>query len=79
VALVLDANVVVGACLAAGDGFSVFGAGPLAAPDLMWWEASSTLHEYLWRIDAGRQTPDMASLRRDDVLTALERLAARAR
>lgn len=75
-ALVLDANVVVRACLAAGDGFAVFGGEPLAAPDLMWWEVASTLHEYLWRIDAGRRTPDMAALRREDVTTALARLHA---
>ena len=41
----------------------------------MWWEAASTFHEYLWRIDADRPTPDMSELQRGDVLAALERLA----
>ena len=72
--LVLDANVVVAACLASDDGFGVFRGESLQAPDLMWWEAGSTLHEYLWRIDADRRTPDMAGLTRHDVMRALERL-----
>ena len=72
--LVLDANVVVGACLAAGDSFGILGADALLAPDLMWWEAASTLYEYLWRSDSSRVTPQMGTLLRDDVLLALERL-----
>jgi predicted nucleic acid-binding protein len=72
-ALVADANCVVAACLAA-DGFVMFGSQELLAPDLMWWEAASTLHEYLWRIDAARRTPDMAGLAREDVLGAFRRL-----
>ncbi len=72
--LVTDANAVVAACLAAGNGFDVFAGHDLLAPDLMWWEAASTLHEYLWRIDADRRTPDMAGLTREDVLAALQRL-----
>jgi hypothetical protein len=74
VRLVLDANVVVAACLAAGDGFALFDRYTLIAPDLMWWEAASTLHEYLWRMDANRRTADMATLQREDVTVALERL-----
>lgn len=73
-ALVLDANVVVAACMAASDGFLVFGSQDLIAPDLMWWEVASTLHEYVWRIKAGRRTPDMLTLERHDVLTAFRRL-----
>lgn len=73
-ALVLDANVVVAACLAEGDGFLVFGSHDLIAPDLMSWEVASTLHEYLWRIKAGRRTPDMVALERQDLRTAFRRL-----
>jgi predicted nucleic acid-binding protein len=76
VPFVLDANTVVAACLSAGAGFDVFGDEQLSAPDLMWWEAASTLHEYVWRIEADRRTPDMAHLTRDDVLTAFSRLHA---
>ena len=72
--LVVDATVVVAACLAAGDGFAFFSDEALLAPDLMWWEAGSTLHEYLWRLEARRPTPDMPTLQRGDVLTGLDRL-----
>lgn len=74
--LVLDANVVARACLITGGGFGIFGAEPLIAPDLMWWEASSTLHHYLWHIEASRRTPTMAAMQREDVATALALLHA---
>ncbi|MGH2354055.1 MAG: type II toxin-antitoxin system VapC family toxin [Chloroflexota bacterium] len=73
-ALVVDANTVVAACLAAGDGFAEFDDQELIAPDLMWWEAASTLHEYLWLIEADRRTTDMVDLEREDVLAGLNRL-----
>ena len=69
----MDANVVVAACLAP-DGFALFSRHQLLAPDLMWWEAASTLHEYAWRIKADRRTPDMETLTTADVLVAVDRL-----
>lgn len=74
--LVLDANVVVGACLPDDAGFDRFGSEPLIAPDLMWWEAASTLHEYLWRIEANRRLPEMGDVTHGEALAALARLHA---
>jgi predicted nucleic acid-binding protein len=46
--VVVDASVVVGACLRS-DGFEVFSGEPLVAPALMWSEARSALHEARFR------------------------------
>ena len=52
--LVLDATVVMDACLAS-DGFAIFGREQLTAPPLLWPEVRSALHQTLWRgeIDRG--------------------------
>jgi predicted nucleic acid-binding protein len=46
--LVLDANVVVAACVEA-DGFAELGDSELVAPPLMWSEVFSLTHEGVWR------------------------------
>lgn len=46
--LVVDSSAAVQACLAA-DGFGLFGDEDLAAPALLWSEASSVIHELWWR------------------------------
>jgi predicted nucleic acid-binding protein len=71
VALVVDANVVVAACLASDDALRDLGPEELIAPDLMWWEAASTLHEYQWRIEAGHETVSIPGLTREDVGAAV--------
>lgn len=59
--LVVDANVVVGACLGP-RGFDRFAGRRLVAPPLMWSEARSTLHEAAWRneipLEDARETHD---------------------
>jgi predicted nucleic acid-binding protein len=74
VALVVDANLVVAECLASAQPLAALAPQDLLAPDFMLWEAGSTLHEYQWRIDAGRSTPAMPGLVRADVLAAMTSL-----
>lgn len=52
--IVVDASVIVAACLAPG-GLDPLGGRPLGAPALMWSEARSVLHELVWR---GEVTPE---------------------
>lgn len=57
--LVIDANVVIAACLAA-DGFEPLGREELVAPHLMWSEASSAMHEMLWRREISEELGQIA-------------------
>ena len=50
--LVLDASVVVVAC-GVQDGFRPFGSEDLMAPPLLWSEATSAVHELMWRRELG--------------------------
>jgi len=61
--LVVDASVVVNACLAK-DGFAPFREQSLVAPPLMWSEAVSTLREHAWRgdISADQAAASLAAL-----------------
>ena len=52
--LVLDASVVVSACVVPG-GFDEFGEEQLIAPPLLWSEARSVVHEATWRGDVDRE------------------------
>ncbi len=49
-AVVVDASVAFGACVA-GTGFGRFGGEELVAPPLLWSEVRSVLHEAAWRGD----------------------------
>lgn len=57
--LVVDAAVVVTACLSE-SGFEPLRHEQLAAPHLMWSEASSVLHELLWRKEISDDLADTA-------------------
>ena len=70
-ALVVDANLVVAECLASATPLASLGREELLAPDLMTWEAGSSLHEYEWRIGADLQNPNWPGLTRADVQAAL--------
>jgi predicted nucleic acid-binding protein len=72
VTLVVDANIAVAACLAGDEGFVALGGHALIAPDLMWWEAASTLHEYVWL--SGRTPHGSGGVSRDDAVGAFDRL-----
>ena len=70
--LVVDASVAVPACLSAA-GFSVLRDDDLAAPELLWSECLSVLHELRWRreitsedADAARMALQHASVRQVD-------------
>jgi predicted nucleic acid-binding protein len=56
--LVVDASVVVKACLSEAE-FSALPPEPLAAPPLLWSEVSSVLHELRWR---AKVQPDLARI-----------------
>ena len=64
--LVLDSNVVVAACTT-DEGFGWFGTEELAAPPLMWSEATSVIHEAMWR---GAIDRDLGSLAFDRLRAA---------
>jgi len=75
--LVVDASVVVAACLAAG-GWSIFGSEQLTAPPLVLSEACSVLHEARWRGELDNDTAQAALLRLTEapiVIRALDNLA----
>ena len=57
--LVVDASVVVPACLAA-DGFAEFGTEQLIAPALLWSESLSVLHELVWRREVSAEDGNLA-------------------
>jgi predicted nucleic acid-binding protein len=57
--LVVDAAVVVTACLAEA-GFEPLAGEQLVAPYLMWSEASSVLHELKWRNQISRELAEIA-------------------
>jgi predicted nucleic acid-binding protein len=57
--VVVDAAVVVTACLAEA-GFEPLAKEQLVAPDLMWSEASSVLHELKWRKEISTQLAEIA-------------------
>lgn len=69
--MVVDADLVVAECLASDTPFAAFGSEELIAPDVMPWEAASTLHEYQWRLEAGHPTPSMPELTLADAQSAL--------
>jgi predicted nucleic acid-binding protein len=80
VTLVVDAGVVVTACLSA-PGLSPLGPERLVGPPLLWSEARSTLHELRWRdeIDAGDAEAAREALETSDVERVDDpRLGARA-
>lgn len=62
--IVVDANVVLVACLSA-HGFEPFRRESLVAPSFMWAEARSGLHEALWRGDIAREAAEGARARLD--------------
>jgi predicted nucleic acid-binding protein len=57
--LVVDASVVVKACIAE-KGFAALPAAPLIAPPLLWSEVSSALHEMRWRGTIDRELAAIA-------------------
>jgi predicted nucleic acid-binding protein len=63
--LVVDASVVINACLSA-DGLAGFPDEELVAPPLLWSEASSVLHEMQWRSAISTELAGMAARRLDD-------------
>lgn len=63
--LVLDVNVVVGACYRRG-GFERFGTEALAAPPLMWSETRSTLHLGMWQGQITEEDATVALARLED-------------
>jgi predicted nucleic acid-binding protein len=64
--LVVDSSAAVQACLAV-EGFRLFGDEDLAAPPLLWSEASSVIHELWWRREI---TERLASTAFDALLAA---------
>jgi predicted nucleic acid-binding protein len=64
--LVVDGSAAVQACLAA-EGFGLFADEDLVAPGLLWSEASSVIHELLWRHEISER---LASSAFDALLTA---------
>ena len=69
--LVLDANVMLGAC-GASQGFADFRGEQLIAPPLMWSEARSGLREAMWR-------GDIDETRALEVLSNMDRAPVRSR
>jgi predicted nucleic acid-binding protein len=63
--LVVDASVVVKACLSEAA-FSALPAEPLVAPPLLWSEVSSVLHELRWRATVQTDLARIAVERLDD-------------
>lgn len=63
--LVVDASVVVNACLAE-DGFAPFREQSLVAPPLMWSEVASVLHEMRWRPAISSELAELAVRRLDE-------------
>ncbi len=63
--LVVDASVVVNACLAE-DGFVPFERQSLVAPPLMWSEVASVLHEMRWRSAISSGLAELAVRRLDE-------------
>ncbi len=72
--LVIDASVAVRACFLDVDIRNLLSDSALCAPDLLLWEAWSTLRAYEWRLEAGRPTEDMGRMERDHVRDAMRRL-----
>lgn len=70
--LVVDASVVINACLGA-DGFAGFPDEELVAPPLLWSEASSVLHEMQWRSAISKELAAMAAKRLDDAAIQMRR------
>ena len=64
--LVVDSSAAIQACLAA-DGFGLFGDEDLVAPELLWSEASSVIHQLRWRREI---TEKLASIAFNALLTA---------
>ncbi len=72
--LVVDASVVVNACLAE-DGFVPFERQSLVAPPLMWSEVASVLHEMRWRSAISSELADLAVRRLDEASIESQRPA----
>lgn len=72
--LVVDASVVVNACLAE-DGFVPFERQSLVAPHLMWSEVASVLHEMRWRSAISSELADLAVRRLDEASIESQRPA----
>ena len=63
--LVVDASLVVNACLAE-DGFTPFREESLVAPPLLWSEVASVLHEMRWRSAISAELTELAVRRLDE-------------
>lgn len=63
--LVVDASIVVKACLSEAE-FSALPPEPLVAPPLLWSEVSSVLHELRWRATVHTNLASIAVRRLDD-------------
>lgn len=63
--LVVDASVVVNACLGE-EGLSGFPDEPLVAPPLLWSEVASVLHEMRWRSAISEELAGIAVARLDE-------------
>lgn len=72
--LVVDASVVVNACLAE-DGFATFQDESLVAPPLLWSEVASVLHEMRWRSAISTELAALAVLRLDEASIKAQRPA----
>ncbi len=72
--LVVDASVVVNACLAE-DGFAPFRERALVAPPLLWSEVASVLHEMRWRSAISSDLADVAIGRLDEASIQSQRPA----
>ena len=70
--LVVDASVVINACLGA-DGFAGFPDEELVAPPILWSEASSVFHQMQWRSDISTELAALAAKRLDDAAVHMRR------
>jgi predicted nucleic acid-binding protein len=72
--LVVDASVIVNACLSE-DGFSALSDPSLTAPPLLWSEVASVLHELQRRSAISKELADIAVKRLDEAPIRDQRLA----
>ncbi|HEV3323165.1 MAG TPA: type II toxin-antitoxin system VapC family toxin [Solirubrobacteraceae bacterium] len=70
--LVVDASLVVEWCIDVEDDLAELAPGERCAPALMWSEARSALHEWVWRGRLGADEADRARARLEDADVKLE-------
>lgn len=70
--LVVDASLMVEWCIDVEDDLAELAPGERCAPALMWSEARSALHEWLWRGRLGAGDADRARARLEDADVKLE-------